>query len=164
MRPSRFALVGHSINLHRLNASMMACCSTAVCRPQKLAHPPNQAILKQPGLLALVAKPWNLFRNCSHLCSRLLPGVLFLYHRLLLATVAAKQVKARKMLADLSSDFSTALTDTQSSSLQQIQDLTQRLQEVCAYHPPASGAALVLQQRPAVGTVSLCPLASMVPC
>jgi hypothetical protein len=49
---------------------------------------------------------------------------------LLLATVAAKQVKARKMLADLSSDFSTAITDSHNSSLQQIQDLTERLQQV----------------------------------
>jgi hypothetical protein len=47
-----------------------------------------------------------------------------------LATVAAKQVKARKMLAELSSDFSSALTDSQSSSLQQVQDLTERLQQV----------------------------------
>jgi hypothetical protein len=50
--------------------------------------------------------------------------------RLLLATCAAKQVKARKLLADLSSDFSSALTQTQHSSLQQVQDLTERLQQV----------------------------------
>lgn len=92
-----------------------------------------------------------------------LPGCLFPDYRLLLATVAAKQVKARKMLADLSSDFSTALTDTQSSSLQQIQDLTQRLQEVRAHHE-APAAALVLQRGPAVVAVLLCPFASMVPC
>lgn len=61
--------------------------------------------------------------------------------------MAAKQVKARKMLADLSSEFSTALADTESSGLQQLQELTARLQQ--AHQQVAAAQADAEQQRKA---------------
>lgn len=48
------------------------------------------------------------------------------------------------MLAELSSDFSSALTDSQSSSLQQVQDLTDRLQQVRAVMHVGAGDAISL--------------------
>jgi len=67
--------------------------------------------------------------------------------RLLLATVAAKQVKARKMLADLSTEFTTALADSETTGLQQLQELTARLQQ--AHQQVAAAQADAEQQRKA---------------